>query len=382
MGGDYAIGPGDRIDVSVLSRPELSRVYRVRPDGSISMHIVGAVRAEGLRPAEFEAALETRLAEAFESTLSTTVEVVEYRPVIVGGAVEAPGAYPFLAGLDAAGALALAGGVRRYVDGANVTAQMRVEAEVARYALLRARLAGALIERARLVAERDAATTIQAPEEAREILQQAVGDLETAQAALRAARDEQLSLRIAGGRAALELAEGEASAYAERQNLIRRQLNATLEELGAQEALSERGLARTQRLLDLRVSADRYRADELEAVALEAEARQRVSDAEAQIDALAASRATGILEAIAASDAEIVEMRTEIEQARRFVTLFSGGSLACDGLEGGATFSIRRRDADRVIVLDALPGAELVPGDMLQVDLVASDQSSCSPGGW
>jgi protein involved in polysaccharide export with SLBB domain len=365
--GDYALGPGDRLDISILSRPDLSRVYRVRSDGAVSLHFIGRVQAEGRTPAELESLLEARLGEVFEGVTSATIEVAEHRPVTIGGHVAAPGAYQFRPGLDVARAVALAGGRYRLADQSGVAALMRVEAEAARHALLRTRLASALVERARLAAERDDAPRMAAPEEARAILKNDAQDLATVQSAVREARDQQVSLRIADATAALRLAETEASAYAERQELIRRQLDATLVELAKQEDLAERGLGRAARLFDLRLSAEGHRVNELEAVALEAEARQRISEAAAGINETSIARTRDVAENLAALDAEILEIRSEIDQARRFVQVFGGGAALGEPLDEGLVYTIRRRGAQGVTVIAAAPDTTLAPGDLLEV---------------
>ena len=367
---DYPIGPGDLVEVSVLSRPELSRAYRVRPDGLISLHIIGGVEAAGRTPAELERLLEQRLGEAFEGIASTTVEVAEYRPVFVDGHVAAPGAYAFRPGLTVAAAVALAGGRYRIASDADVTTHMRVEAEAARHAVLEARLVGVLLERARLRAERGGGPEGAASPEIEGLLDDAAArSLAETQAALRAARDARLSLRLADGEEVRGLAEAEAEAYAERRSLIGRQLHATLEELEAQRELSERGLARTQRVLDLRLAAERYRADDLEAVALEAEARQRMTQAQTRIDEASLSRDGGVLERLASLDADILLIRAEMEQARRFVRIFGGASPGKDPVAGDTVYRIRRRATDGVAVMEAGPDAVLRPGDMLEVAL-------------
>jgi polysaccharide biosynthesis/export protein len=49
---EYRIGPGDSVEVFVWKNPELSRTLPVKPDGSISLPLVGEQRAAGLTPAE------------------------------------------------------------------------------------------------------------------------------------------------------------------------------------------------------------------------------------------------------------------------------------------------------------------------------------------
>ncbi|NOR32834.1 MAG: hypothetical protein GQ539_17240, partial [Sulfitobacter sp.] len=188
----YNLGPGDVVEISVMSRPELTRPYRVRLDGAISFHLLGSVQAEGKTPAELEAELERQFSDVFGGSTSITLEVVDYRSVIVGGEIASPGAYDFRPGLDVAGVVALAGGVAARGETNTVPTQMRVESEMARYALLQSRLSARLVERARLLAERDGSDQISLPPEAEATLGAAAQDALDAQSRLRAAREEQL----------------------------------------------------------------------------------------------------------------------------------------------------------------------------------------------
>ena len=46
--GDYIIGPQDVLEISVWRNPDLSRQVTVRPDGRISLPLIGDVGAVGL----------------------------------------------------------------------------------------------------------------------------------------------------------------------------------------------------------------------------------------------------------------------------------------------------------------------------------------------
>ena len=49
---NYIIGPGDTVNIVVWRNPELSMSVPVRPDGKISVPLVGDVMAGGRTPAE------------------------------------------------------------------------------------------------------------------------------------------------------------------------------------------------------------------------------------------------------------------------------------------------------------------------------------------
>lgn len=108
---EYRFYPGDEIDITVFSAPELTRTVTVAPDGRIAMPLIGAVRAADLSAFE----LHDRLVTAYASHLrmpELTVTPRSYgsRQVFVGGEVARPGIYEMPAQIDAFQAVALAGG--------------------------------------------------------------------------------------------------------------------------------------------------------------------------------------------------------------------------------------------------------------------------------
>jgi protein involved in polysaccharide export with SLBB domain len=107
----YRFYPGDEVEITVYSAPELSRVVMVSPDGRLAMPLIGAVRAADLTADELHDvlvagyALHLRMPE-----LSVTPRSYASRQVFVGGEVARPGIYEMPANIDAFQAVALAGG--------------------------------------------------------------------------------------------------------------------------------------------------------------------------------------------------------------------------------------------------------------------------------
>ena len=156
----YLLSAGDVLEISVFAQTDLSRQYRIRSDGTISMHLMGSIPASDMTAEAFEASLEARLVDLLNGPVSATVEVVAYRPIAVLGYVTQSGLHPFSDGLDVTRALALAGGFPATETGATANAAMRVAEEEQQYQQLRADLAGLLTERARLLAEREGASEV------------------------------------------------------------------------------------------------------------------------------------------------------------------------------------------------------------------------------
>ena len=63
----YRIGVGDTVSIHVWRNPELTQSIVVRPDGNISMPLMGDVEAEGLRPEDLADEISAGLSEVIRS---------------------------------------------------------------------------------------------------------------------------------------------------------------------------------------------------------------------------------------------------------------------------------------------------------------------------
>jgi polysaccharide export outer membrane protein len=107
----YRFYPGDEIEITVFSAPELNRVVTVGPDGRVALPLIGAVRAADLTAEELHDALVAAYATQLRTPeLSVTPRSYHSRQVFVGGEVARPGVYEMPAQIDAFQAVALAGG--------------------------------------------------------------------------------------------------------------------------------------------------------------------------------------------------------------------------------------------------------------------------------
>ncbi|GAB4390636.1 MAG: polysaccharide biosynthesis/export family protein [Thermodesulfovibrionales bacterium] len=92
--GDYIIGEGDTLGVSVWGVPELSVKAKVRPDGKITVPALGEVAAAGATPKELQARLSSDLTRMVKNPVVTvTVEEITNNRVYVYGSGVAPGVY-------------------------------------------------------------------------------------------------------------------------------------------------------------------------------------------------------------------------------------------------------------------------------------------------
>ena len=114
-GGDYVIGPGDILDISVWKDEALTRQVSVLPDGKITFPLIGEVVAGGKTVAQLKADLEKKLARFVPGLeLSLLVNQVNSMMVYVIGRVNQPGRFVLNANVNALQALAMAGGLNPF----------------------------------------------------------------------------------------------------------------------------------------------------------------------------------------------------------------------------------------------------------------------------
>ncbi|MGD8353502.1 MAG: polysaccharide biosynthesis/export family protein [Pseudomonadota bacterium] len=113
----YRLGPGDLVQVVVWKNKEVSGNFRVRPDGSFSMPLIGDIEAGGYTTDQISGQIERKLRSFIETPFVSTivVEAASNRVYIVGE-VAKPGTYPITGSLTALQALALAGGFTTFAD--------------------------------------------------------------------------------------------------------------------------------------------------------------------------------------------------------------------------------------------------------------------------
>jgi len=108
---DYLIGPEDVIEVFVWKEPDVSRVVLVRPDGKISLPLIGDIKAEGLSPKALAEELKRAFSEYIEAPeVSVIVNEVNSPKIYVMGKVNSPGVFPLRSEITVLQAITLAGG--------------------------------------------------------------------------------------------------------------------------------------------------------------------------------------------------------------------------------------------------------------------------------
>jgi polysaccharide biosynthesis/export protein len=94
---DFVIGESDVLNVNVWKEPEISQSVVVRPDGKISLPLIGEVLVSGLTPVQAQTLLANKLQSILTNPqVTVTVTEIRSRVVSITGEVAKPGAYPLL----------------------------------------------------------------------------------------------------------------------------------------------------------------------------------------------------------------------------------------------------------------------------------------------
>ncbi len=117
----YAIGPGDVLDIFVWHNADLTRQITVRPDGAISMPLIGDAVAVGKSPTALAADIQERLKPFVRDPLVTVIPVqfvgLFTRQIRVVGEALTPKALPYSSQMTVLDVMIEVGGLTKYADG-------------------------------------------------------------------------------------------------------------------------------------------------------------------------------------------------------------------------------------------------------------------------
>ena len=125
---DYKLVPGDKLRIEVYKDAQLSQSLQVRPDGKITLPLVGDIPASGKTSSELRDVITNSLKE-YNTNPVVTVIVVETVPptIYVMGEVNDPGPQPLNGEVTVLQALATAGGFKDFAKTKDIRIQRKTE---------------------------------------------------------------------------------------------------------------------------------------------------------------------------------------------------------------------------------------------------------------
>ncbi|QCP85798.1 glycosyl transferase [Cereibacter sphaeroides] len=363
------------VDGTMREWEAMTGEYRVNADGTISVPFLGPVEAAGHTPAQLGTLIADGLMErlALPDMPDATIEIAEYRPIIVAGHVREPGEVVFRPGLTARQAIAMAGGPSDEIRSTPALVRDLISEEGALRILLDSR-EGMMARRARLLAERDNQTEL-GP----------VPELDTARGRALLAeeqsfmdlRRDQVERNLAAIDAQSELLKAEIEALQAKTGQLETQRALAEKETANAKNLSERGLVASGRLFETQRTLSTVESQLLDTSTAILRARQGITTAERDRIALIDGRSSEIASQLQEVEAQILEMDRKIDTQRSLsVSLLSqagGKDVAADPstIAAMSDVVVMRFAGNEMRQIPDAMDVRLEPGDMVQMTLRA-----------
>ncbi|MDX5401578.1 MAG: polysaccharide biosynthesis/export family protein [Rhodobacterales bacterium] len=371
----YTIDVGDRLELRVLEwQPVENRVLEwesmraemeVDTEGMVNVPFLGQLEARLLSPAQLSDQISAQLQDRFaiSNSLDASVQVLNYRPVYVTGAVRSPGEYPFRPGLTAAQLIAQAAQASSELDTQEI---LNREGTIA---LLRRESTRLAIRRAMLKA---------AIEEREAVAPPPGVDAETWDQEVVEGENEVLRLRqqirareLAALDDQIELLRTELEALKERATAQERLLESAQRDYDNVQSLADGGLAIGTRVAESERNLMLSGSQLLNISTAMLEARQGISLAEAEKVALRDRQSIEDTRELQRVEGELESVLTKLKTQQR-ISLAESGLALLEGGDGAIslTVTITRQGPDGTL---RLKGEEtvLAPGDVVHVDVPA-----------
>jgi polysaccharide export outer membrane protein len=113
----YVIGPLDVLYIKVWNNAQLTSPYDVRPDGMLSMPLIGEVKADDLTVAQLTEKLKMRLSEFLKDpVIDVQIAKINSKRYFVYGGVAKPGEFPLVGKTTVMDALSMVGDFKDFAN--------------------------------------------------------------------------------------------------------------------------------------------------------------------------------------------------------------------------------------------------------------------------
>jgi polysaccharide export outer membrane protein len=328
---DYVLGPQDKLRIKVYewraSRDTifdwaaLNDVYTIGPDGSVSLPLIGAIKAAGLTTDKVADSIGNGLMKSvgLARAPNTAVEIVQFRPFYVVGKVTQSGEFAYRPGLTVLQALSLAGGLRIRDD-----KDQRFEREAIQargdISLLGQSKVNLMVRKARLEAELSHAGEIQLPPELLPHLQDStIAMIVKQEQMVFQARSDGLDTQIKALQNLRAFLEKELTALEEQLVFLDKQIDSIQKELKSVSTLVDKGLAVAPREFSLERTLAQAQGERLSAETSLLRGRQEISKTDISILELQDGRKNEVTNDLRQTQAELDSLDSKTETARQLL---------------------------------------------------------------
>ena len=375
---EYRLGINDRVNVKIGRWRAAEGVYEnweglegeyiVGPNGKLFIALAGSIPAEGRIVSEVAEEISRRVQRriGIPTAPFTSIEIVEFRPIYVVGAVNNPGEFRYRPEMTVLQAVGLAGGHLRF--GGNLLRPERETLTAVRdYEVLKLRRWGLIARLARIAAALADKQKIEMPEElakspkATELLRNEEAILV---AQLEAVKSKKLAIKELR-----QLLKATIKKLDKEIKLRDRQLKLAREELKRLESLVQRGLAITSRETDFGRAVTDLEAKQLQLEVAKLSAEQQLNEAfRDELDL--------VNENLKVNVSELQETREELDQVELQLQTAKSLILEAVSLGSGLTspqdvekpiYRLTRSIGGETTTLIVGEQHSMMPGDTLQV---------------
>lgn len=395
---EYRVAAQDRLKIKVSEwRPNsrelfewsaLSGEFAVSSTGMLSLPVVGTFSVDGKAPAEIAALISERLkgAAGLVAAPAAAVEIAQYRPIYVVGAVEKPGEYAFRPTMTALQAVTIAGGFQRSemalgrFERETIVAEGEIRVQQSQLLALRLR-------RDRLLAEARKAETISFSEDARRNPDEDTAQAMREEGALFAARRKAAKSQLDLLQQSRLLMEDELRTLGAKAVTQKRQQDLVRRELDNINSLVAKGLAVSPRQLAVEQNLAQSESQALDLILATARARQEISRIDRSIADLENQREIDIGRELRETQLSLKQTSDRIAALRLLVhestTLAPRLQSQQEKELGRMRFSIQRRQGGAIEDLAIDEASPILPGDIIRVERASlqSILSSLPPAG-
>lgn len=381
----YLLAPQDQIRLKVYewraSRDQifewsaLNDQFTVGPDGTLSLPLAGAIRAEGRTIGQLEQAIGESLKQRLGLGIrpDTTVEIVQYRPFYISGQVAKPGEYPFRPNLSVLQAVSIAGGLR--TDTQNLS---RIEREIisgqGEVGVLALKEISLLARKARLESELADGDHVTFPQElTRGKAEPAVAVVMDQEKEIFRSRREALNTQIRALKNLKVTLKQEVASLKGQLEFQDKQVELIRKELTSVSSLVEKGLAAAPREMSLERELAQYQSGRLAARTSLLRARQEINRTDISISEQHNSYNKEVTANLRQTQSQLDELRRQKQTANQLLSesrLLVPRLLArrAGGGEVEPTYTIVRSTPEGEKTISATQGTPVQPGDTIKVE--------------
>ena len=356
---DYVLGPQDKLRIKVYDWRNntgeahewtaLTGEFSVGASGKIDLPLAGEIVAAGRTTSAVARDLGERLQQkvGLAQQPDASIEVVEYRPFYIVGAVEKAGAYPYRPDLTVLQAVGIAGGVARTQNTSELGYERQAMSDRGQLRMLVAERVALLGRQARLDAEISNANEI--------VFSGEIASHQTNPQMVRLVREEQLlftngrnnlAMQIDNLNKTRDILQNEITALAAKDVSVAHQLELTRKEFDTISSLVTKGLTVLPRQLAVEQDISQYESSRLDLQLAQLRAKQDISRIDRDILDLKDKRRASALAESRETQAKLMTLDEQIKTAQ---------SLAED-TENHAPEMAAEADQDR-------PSAPILHGD-------------------